>query len=223
MLRSSHTALPSTGFTLVELLLAMAISALVAVLAYTGIATAIDASTAMQAEVRQLGDLQRALSMLEEDLLQVRPRGITNGQGSQEAVFRGGAYQDVLLEFTRGGLANPQRLARSELQRVRYVLADGMLWRHSWQVLDRVDDNQGLQRVALLDGVTDVQVRFLRQPASTGIQAAFPELLSDTQFWASDWQSMPVAADASAPLPVAVSVAMTVAGFGEVLRVFELP
>jgi general secretion pathway protein J len=219
--RASRSA--QAGFTLVELLLAIAISALVAALAYAGLSTAIGASAGMQVQVRQLSDIQRALNILEEDLLQVRPRAITNGFGSQEAAFRGGVFQDALLEFTRGGFGNPQGLARSELQRVRYVLADGRLWRQSWPVLDRVAENQPPQSVLLLENVAAVQPGFLRVPAPNGVPPDFYSLGASNAYWDSDWNSQQLAADAVAPLPVAVNLVLTLTDFGEVRRVFELP
>ncbi len=211
------------GFTLVELLLALGISAFVAALAYAGISGAIGVSGGMQAEVRQLADLQRALNIIEEDLAQLVPRGIVNGYGSEEAVFRGGIYQDALLEFTRGGVGNPQGLARSELQRVKYVLADGKLWRQWWTVLDRTDENHAPESALLLEGVDNLQLGFLAPPAVGAVQTDYYNLMTATTLWDSDWNSARLAPGSVAPLPLAVDLRMTLAGFGEVRRVVELP
>jgi general secretion pathway protein J len=211
------------GFTLVELLLALGISALVAALAYAGISSAIGVSAGMQAEVRRLADLQRALNIIEEDLAQVRPRAIVNGYGSDEAAFRGGRYQDVLLEFTRGGVGNPQGLARSELQRVRYVLDAGRLWRQWWTVLDRADENRAPEAVVLLENVETVQLNFLAPAAEGATPLDYYSLTTGAAVWDSDWNSAQLAPDSVAPLPLAVDLRVTLAGFGEVRRVVELP
>jgi general secretion pathway protein J len=211
------------GFTLIELLLAMSISALVAVIAYAGIATAIDASSAMQVQVQRLSDVQRTLDIMAEDLLQIRPRAITNGFGSQEAALRGGAYQDVLLELTRGGLANPVALPRSELQRVRYVFEDGRLWRQSWPVLDRTDENQSPQSALLLEQVTEFSFSFLSATAGGSAAPDYYGLESNAGYWENDWNSVQIATGEVTPLPVAIKASFTVAEFGVVERVFELP
>ena len=211
------------GFTLVELLLALGISALVATLAYAGISTAIDASAGMQAEVRRLADLQRALNIIEEDLAQVVPRAGTSGYGGDEAVFRGGRYQNVLLEFTRGGVANPRDLVRSELQRVRYVLDDGRLWRQWWTELDRPDAGRAPQSALLLEDIASVQLGFLAPQAENAAPVDYYTLTNSAALWQSDWSSARLAPELVAPLPLAVDLRLTLGGFGEVRRVVELP
>jgi general secretion pathway protein J len=211
------------GFTLVELLLAMSISALVAVIAYAGIATAIDASGAMQSQVQQLSDIQRTLDIMTEDLVQVRARAITDGTGSQKSALQGGAFQDILLELTRGGYANPLGLPRSELQRVRYVVEDGNLWRQSWPVLDRTDENEPSQSALLLEGVTDISFAFLAATAGGSSPPDYYGLASNAGYWENDWQSAQIAIDEIAPLPVAIRASFTIENFGAVERIFELP
>jgi hypothetical protein len=103
------------------------------------------------------------------------------------------------------------------------VLADGRLWRQSWPVLDRVAENQPPQSVLLLENVAAVQPGFLRVPAPNGVPPDFYSLGASNAYWDSDWNSQQLAADAVAPLPVAVNLVLTLTDFGEVRRVFELP
>lgn len=215
------------GFTLIELLLALGISALIATLAYAGLGTAIDTSTGMQTEVRRLAELQRALNIVEEDLAQVVPRAIVNGLGSDEPAFRGGRFQDVVLEFTRGGFGNPQNplqnLARSELQRVRYVLDGGRLWRQSWNVLDRASENRAPDSALLLEGVSSLDVAFLA-PAEAGASPVdFYALTASAALWTNDWSSARIGPEAVSPLPIAVDMKLRLDDFGELRRVVELP
>jgi general secretion pathway protein J len=211
------------GFTLVELLLALGISALIATLAYAGLGTALDASAVMQHDVRRLAELQRALNIIEEDLAQVVPRPIVNGLGSDEPAFRGGRFQDVVLEFTRGGVANPQDLPRSELQRVRYVFDSGRLWRQWWNAVDRPSENRAPESALLLDGLTSIDVAFLApaDPASTPVD--FHALATSMALWANDWSSARIGPDAIAPLPIAVDLKLMLDDMGELRRVVELP
>ncbi len=211
------------GFTLVELLVALAISALIAAMAYAGISSAIGASAGMQEEVRRLADLQRALNIVEEDLGQVVPRASVDSYGNDQPAFRGGRYQDVLLEFTRGGIANPQNLARSELQRVRYVLDGGALWRQWWVAVDRAGVNTAPQSALLLEGVTDLQLGFLAPAMEGAAPVDYYTLTASAALWERDWSSARLAPDVLAPLPIAVDLRITLTDFGEVRRVVELP
>lgn len=210
------------GFTLIELLLALGISALVATLAYAGLTTAIGASAGMQDEVRRLADLQRALNIIEEDLAQVLPRPITNGYGGDAPAFRGGEF-DALLEFTRGGAANPQQLLRSELQRVRYVLKDGALWRQWWTAVDRAQETTPPQSALLLEGVANLQLGFLAPAPANSAPLDFAALGSSPALWESTWTAQRIGPGSVAPLPLAVDLRFELAGFGEVRRVVELP
>jgi general secretion pathway protein J len=211
------------GFTLIELLVALGISALVAALAYAGIGSAIGASAGMQSEVRQLADLQRALNIIEEDLGQAVPRAIVDGYGNDQPAFRGGRYQDALLEFTRGGVANPQNIVRSELQRVRYVLNEGVLWRQWWTVVDRAGANAAPQSAVLLEGVEDLLLGFLAPPRRGAAPVDYYSLTASAALWDNTWTSAQLARGVVVPLPLAVDLHITLADFGEVRRVVELP
>lgn len=213
------------GFTLVELLVALGVSALVATLAYAGLSTAISASQGLETEIRRLGEVQMALNIIEEDLQQVLPRAITNGYGTDEPAFSGGVYANTVLEFTRGGGVNPLGLSRSELQRVRYLLDGDALWRQSWPVLDRADENAAPDSVLLLENIEQFALGFLQlpQPAPRGVQPDYYGLTASAAFWENAWDSRRVAPDAISPLPVAVNLTFTVREFGEVRRVVELP
>src|SRR5689334_11652557 len=102
VLRCSHGAYTARGFTLVELLLAVALTAMIAALAYAGIDGGVRASSALQQQVSALTELQRALAIIEEDLLQVRQRPLLLGVSYHEAAFASGTQGGVLLAFTRG-------------------------------------------------------------------------------------------------------------------------
>ncbi len=211
------------GFTLVELLVALGISAMIAALAYAGLSNAIEVSAGMQDEVRRLTEVQRALNIIEDDLGQAVPRAIVDNGGSERPAFRGGRYQDVLLEFTRGGVANPQDLARSDLQRVRYVLRDGLLWRQWWTAVDRAGVATAPESALLLEGVEDLQLGFLAPRAEGASPVDFYTLTTSTALWENDWSSARLAPDRVAPLPLAVDLRLRLAEFGEVRRVVEVP
>ncbi len=225
-MQSRHCDLASRagnqGFTLVELLLAVALSAVVAALAYAGISNGMQAANAMATQVATLTQLQRAFSIIEDDLNQVRLRPLSLGLSYHEAAFVTPPDAGTLLAFTRGGVANPRQLARSDLQRVRYELRGNDLWRLHWPQLDRTQVQQKPQQVLLLQGVSRAGFEFL--PATpVGSLVTLSSLQADAAYWLGSWNSDEPQHALTAPLPIAVRITLTTQQYGQVQRVIELP
>ena len=123
------------GFTLIEVMLAMAITAFIAVIAYSGLSAAISASERQQLQVETLGNIQLTLTVMERDIRNAVKRPVKDEYGDKEPALAGGTQQEYLLQVTRAGWDNPANRRRSELQRVRYLLEDDELWRESWLVV----------------------------------------------------------------------------------------
>lgn len=212
----------SRGFTLVELLLAVALSALVAALAYAGVSNGLRAANAMATQVEALTELQRAFTIIEEDLTQVRLRPLLLGLGFHEAAFLTPADAGALLGFTRGGVANPRQLLRSDLQRVRYELHGDALWRLHWPQVDRANAQQPPQKVLLLQGISRVSFEFLPAVAA-GELVTLSSLQADAGLWQNQWNSDDPQHALTAPLPIAVRLTLETPQYGQVQRVIELP
>jgi general secretion pathway protein J len=210
----------SGGFTLIELLLAVALSAVVAVLAYAGISNGSAAATRAAMEVQRLTDLQRAFTVLEEDLLQLRLRSVQLGFGERESAFVSSGKSAQLLEFTRGGVANPLAATRSDLQRVRYQWRDGALWRQHWQHLERVNSQQAPQEVLVLPTVTAIKLEFLVAPPPTTLLDV--NTLISSGYWESRWDSEDPLRALAQPLPLAVRITVELPELGQVQRVYAL-
>lgn len=210
------------GFTLVELLLAMAISAFVALAGYQGLRVAIDAARAVETQSRRLADIQLALGILEDDISQMIARPVRNELGSLEPVVAGGLSADSLLLFTRDGWRNPRNLRRSELARINYRWNGDALVRQRWLVLDRADLETGLEEAVLLDGLAAVRVAFF-SPFSAAEEVEEGEAAYSSGHWVDWWESERFGLEVEEPLPSAVRVTMTINGFGEVSRVITIP
>lgn len=199
-----------TGFTLIEVLLAMVITAFVGLLAYSGLSTSIIAGDHHEQEARRIADIQLPLTVIERDIRHAVARPVTDEYGEQLPPMLGGVLNDFPLVLTRRGWDNPRALARSELQRVRYVLQDDQLWRESWSVLDRLSEDDSKQRTLLLEGIVDLQLAFLD---GTSVSASQSPLGGE---WVDDW-------DNEQALPLAVEIRFDIGNFGEVKRVFSIP
>jgi general secretion pathway protein J len=206
MKRSSNTH--SLGFTLIEILVAMAIFTIIG-LASTGVLTSVINSDQLSSErFEKLEELQRAMLTIERDILQIVPRALRVNGAATGLVISGG--EDVLnsdtdgLGFVRAGWHNPQMLLpRSTLQAVGYRIQEEQLQRLYGNYVDNVIGYEPKVKVLLSD-IEDFRVSFLIQT----------EQLEDPD----DWEEL----YSGATLPIAISITIVSKTFGEIRREFML-
>ncbi|WP_339671098.1 type II secretion system minor pseudopilin GspJ [Dasania marina] len=194
------------GFTLIEVVLAMAITAFVAALGYSAISTAISTAEQHELKAQELSDVQLALTVLERDIRNAVARPIIDEYSHEQAALSGGDLAEFPLQLTRRGWTNPSEIRRGELQRVRYEFSDNTLWREHWLVLDRVDEDSSKQRVKVIADVESFELRFLK-PNATASNDIGGE-------WQANWDET--------QLPAALEIKLQVNRFGLVRRVFEI-
>lgn len=197
------------GFTLFELLVAVAILAVISAMAYGGLMQVENARHQISADEKRLTEVQLAFLNFERDLQQVVHRPIRNQYDTQRPSVAG--QGEYLIELTRGGVRNPAHVARSLLQRVAYVVEDDNLERLSWSVLDQAQDSQPM-KLTLLKKITSIDIRFLDKDGN----------------WSNDWP--PPVTSASGPatvipdeFPRAVSVKVELPDLGSIERIFLMP
>lgn len=195
----------SAGFTLVELLIAITIFAVISALAYGGLQSVIRSDQAITAQTKRLQALQQTLLFMQRDMAQLVPRSIRDEFGDRKPALLSQGNMLTQIELTRGGWNNPAMQMRATLQRVGYGLEGRELYRYSWRVLDRAPDSQP-ERVLLLDGVSEWQWRFL----------------DDNGGWQESWPSLGSEGGAVDTLPRAVEVKLTLEDMGTVRRIFEM-
>lgn len=196
------------GFTLIEMLVAMAIFAAISTMAYLSLDSLLRSQEQTRAEARRIGEVQQAVTILTRDLMQLLPRPAREAShGDFLPALTAGTDVVSGIEFTRGGWRNPLERPRSSLQRVAYRVSEGKLMRYTWLHLDRAQDAQPT-RAEVLDGVERLAVRFLE---------------TDDQ-WREQWPPLDRTGrpDLRA-LPIAVEVALDLEDWGRVRRVVELP
>ena len=197
----------SQGFTLLELLVAIAIFAIMAALGGISLEAVVTQQAIANENYRQLKSLQRTVQILCDDLYQLQPRGGRDvlGQNYELPLIADGRGM-YLLRLSRAGWRNPAGFSRGTLQRVQYRLNDGALIREYWPVLDPVLAMEPIEEV-LLENVALVKFEFL------DIENAQPE-------WEPVWP--PLRIDAS-DWPKAVRFAIEIDGFGRIERLIEVP
>lgn len=222
------------GFTLVEVLVALSITAFVSVIAYTSLSSVINGVEGLRESTRRTYELNRAMMIIARDFREFVARPVRDEFGDVEPPIIGGPAARFMLSLTRSGWHNPNQHPRSNLQRVNYRLEDQGLWRDAYNVLDRASDTEP-QTVLLLDGVEYMELAFLGSLANVEEKNTGDDL--DTSDWVESWidgpnigataQPTPVAltgvADASYTLPVAVEVRLQLSDWGEVRQMYVLP
>lgn len=202
----------SQGFTLLELLISLAIFALIAAMAYTGLNQVLASRSKSDQQAQQLAEVQRAFTFIGRDIEQTVPRKIRDDYGDLQPALVGNITGDYLLEFTHTGWRNPANNPRSNLQRVAYTLRDDKLIRAIWYMLDRAQDSKPYES-ELMSGVKDFELRYMNKAHD----------------WVTGWPDDLTASGSgsgSAPdlsPPLAVEVTIDSKTFGKITRVFPVP
>ncbi|WP_339082424.1 type II secretion system minor pseudopilin GspJ [Pseudomonas sp. TMP9] len=195
------------GFTLLELLIAIAIFALLGLGTYRMLDSVLQTDKVTRAHELQLRELVRALAAFERDVLQAQARPARDPFGDPRAALLGEDQDNPALELTRSGWRNPLNQPRSSLQRVRWQLSGEQWQRQYWTVLDQAQDSQPQIQQAL-DGVMRLQLRYLDQQGA----------------WQSSWPPLGNNPDVSLKLlPQAIELVLEHRRYGELRRLLRLP
>ena len=216
-LRAATRGRAQYGFTLVEVLIALAITAFVAAASYTGIATVLNAADRLRVSAERTRDLDRSVALLDRDLRHFVNRPVRDEFDQLQPALSGGPLAPYALSLTRDGWHNSRELPRSDLQRVHYYVADGSLWRAYNTLLESAADGT-LQRVRLLDGVEALELRFLARIDELAIDRG---LAVDTRNWLASWVTEPGGRPVDPPLAVELRLQLT--DLGEIRRIHALP
>jgi len=197
-----------TGFSLIELLVALAVFAAMAAAAYGGLAGIARARGALAERQDRFAAAVRAVSMIERDLRQAVSRSVRGGERGELLPALAGAADR--FELTRLGFANPRAEPRSNLERVGYSVDGKSLQRSRYPVLDRAPATVPAV-TAPLDRVERFTLRYL------GTDGRW----SDT--WPVGETSPGTDASTMDHLPRAVEFRIDLADLGSLRRVVELP
>ena len=138
------------GFTLLEVLIAMSIFAIIGLASYRVLNVVILSQSQVSVHDEKIRTLERAMHIISADFEQLANRPVRDNYADTLAALIA-PHDNYAIEFTRQGWRNPLQLPRSQLQRVAYELgsiandsdeAGTHLLRHYWTVLDRAQDSE---------------------------------------------------------------------------------
>ena len=190
----------TSGFTLLEMVVAVAIFAIMAAIAYTGLNQTIKIGNQVSESNQRLSELQFALSYFSRDWLQVSSRKVRNQYGDEESNI---VLEDNSISFTRGGWANLLQRKRSNLQRVQYLVVDNKLLRRHWLSLDQGIGEEPFDSV-LLNNVNALEIQFV-DALEKSIDTWPDELVRDER------------------RPIALRISVDISQLGKTWRYLEIP
>lgn len=198
----ADTDMSSKGFTLLEVLVAMSIFAIIGLGASQMLQTVIKSHERTSEKSESFARLTRGINRMERDFLQVTSRPVRDEYGEPLPPLMAGNSGRYLVEMTRTGWSNPLGRQRSQLQRVAYDLIDGEVRRHFWLVLDRAEDSEAITQ-PLFDDVEDLRINMIsREGEATG---SWPEVTMESA------------------LPVAAEIIVATGRHGEIRRLVNFP
>jgi general secretion pathway protein J len=155
-MRSPSLQPRQSGFTLLEVVVSVALFAIIAALAYGGLDSVLRARAQMAEQAGLLARLQFAVGQIERDLRAIADRPVRDAQGqSQPALFG----TSTGFELSRHGYANALGAARAEIERAAYRRQQQRLLRLRWSALDRAPGSRP-EESELLSGVSDFRLRY---------------------------------------------------------------
>ena len=152
------TGRAQNAFTLIELLIALAIFSVMSVASYVGLQNFLSMRASLEAHESVFSEVQSAVLLIESDVENLVARPIRDELGDRVPALISRGQMDVGLSRLRPGL--PIEFEPSDLLRVNYYVEQNQLIRRTWSVLDRTPGTAYQDRVLLSD-IAAVEWRFL--------------------------------------------------------------
>jgi general secretion pathway protein J len=207
------------GFTLLELLIAMAIFAVIGAMALGGYVQLARQSERLEASMQRIRAVQMTMMRFAQDFSELEPRPVRDALGSSsEPAILADARGTYIVQFTRAGWSNPAAIPRSTMQRAAYRVEDGKLYRDHWAVLDRTLTSEPV-KVEMLDQVRSLKLRYMDRSRTWFDQ--WPANISSAV--ATQTATSNTANPALVERPLAVEVTIELEDFGSLVRLIEVP
>lgn len=194
------------GFTLIELMIAIMIFAVITIISYRVISSLLTTKEVITAVHHKWGSLSNTINRLNQSMYQVIPLVVRDSDGNIQSAVLGKAKLesrfDGQLELTESGFIGDQVYGSTPPRRIGYRFVDKKIYLITWPVLNRVMGT--VPRVdILLENVESFKVSFM-----------YPD-----KQWRDTW---PLDSSGFTILPVGVKVTIKLLSTEEVVRQWAL-
>ena len=195
------------AFTLIEVLVALAVFGVLSLLAYMSLGQTLANADMLSERMNRLQSIQKTMSYVSSELLQTVPRPVRTDLGDVAVPALLSSFgSEFALQLTHAGWPNSAGLPRSTMQRTAYRIEDDDLLRYHWNVLDRTVNNIPIKTV-MLEDVASLTFRFLQANGD----------------WSDQWPPLSAqAAPSASNLPRAVEILLTLEDEGDISRMVEV-
>ncbi len=193
----------NSGFTLLEVLIAIAIFSIISLSSFTIFDTVLRGDAIAKQSSERQNELQRAFLIIERDITQISRRTIRlDGEAPLERLIQTAsdsfASEEQAIAFVRHGWTNPGLLLpRSDMQAVAYRISEETLQRLHFNFVDSVVGEEPKVRPLITD-VTEILFEYY-----------------DGKKWQETW--------ATNSLPLAIAIEIETKDFGVIRRQFLVP
>ncbi|MGK0249551.1 MAG: general secretion pathway protein J [Oleispira sp.] len=231
------------GFTLLEVMIAISITALIGIASTNLLSNVIETKKVTDIRSEQLTTLQRFNQFVSRDIEQVINRDIRDQYGDRQPALIIDS-PDYLAEWTRLGWRNSpiSEDPRAIMQRVAFQLFDindeeceqarlrlqdwgnfepngSCLIRYFWSVLDRSGDTEAKAQV-ILDLVESLEIEILAQENTIKDSTSDSEAPPAKSSWYSQWPNLQTGSNPE--IPIAMRWTLTLPKIGKIERLWLL-
>jgi len=191
----------SSGFTLLEILIALFVFTILSFMMTGALHTVINAQAGAEQNAERARGLQIALVRMSRDISQIINRPVKTTTGKDVPAFVG-APEGFAYTYLGDDHAGDEK--KSALKRAQYIYKDGELWRMTWAVLDQ----------------TEKSPEPVERRIQSHLSAASFEYLDDKNKFQKNW---PAAGRRGGPLPKAIRISLTIKNWGTVKQLYVIP
>ena len=193
----------AAGYTLIEVIIALTVFAIIAVLAVSAMYQVFDMRTRLNLQAEQLNNLQLGITLITRDSEQIIARAIIGENMKLMPIFSGDTHY---LEFSRGGLFNPMAIkSHSSLARIAYLCINNTLVRRSWASLD-----------------DPYRTKFRDKTIFTNLEACEFAYMNHERKFLANWEGSNLKHN-SESLPIALQFKLKIAYWGKISLLFIIP
>lgn len=199
------------GLTLIELMIALAITAIIATTAYQILTLSQQSSDSNYRDSERLLELDRGFGLIQRDIQQLLPRPVRTPLQEIKPAFMSLNSRVIGFEFSRSNWSNPLEQHRAEVQRLQYFLYQDALYRRALPQLDLAEQSPA-EATLLISGIKQLHLRYLH--AQTG---------STNSQWIDHWPPEPGEDQQLELLPAAIELEINSDDLGTIQRLFLSP